>query len=549
MNDGQPMARQVDHALKLHCLPTEYLTLAARRRRTSDEVFHLKRTLLPIGQWRPFNAIVSSFIAGTAFAVGHHLYYNSLNGTIVPDNVDQNWDLRSQQWRLRIGVVFAFLVKMFFTISIEAAYTQLVWAHVRARDRSLKTLDSLFSGTTDPWVYFNAGYLFRSRLVPLISSICWYDCLLQLCRGLTNYRLLPLVVTITPATLSIVPSQELTDSFERVPVLDSTLPSAEAMDEYWWLRSSSLVSPSIFQITSATATAGTVLPMDIVFPESAYNVNFQAPSLQCKSPDSFTVAEIDDIFEYAGKATWKSIRESDAELWDDATDDNGECLPIYVAFTPTSAAFRSAQDEQDQGSHSSHGDLWMEWTRNCVLGSSGLCSANLDLTGPNPLYDPLWLRLGKQRVACSVQRTTFNVTFKTDGSMQRVVKTPTFEWLGYYDEIDFLLYTVLSQALIDILQGSIVRCITSNGFRNLASAQTSIMATEMSSIVANTIEQLTNITISSKPSHRDFSPRWPARNETFSEMIEELSRNQTISLFSDSRFWLVDIHSCVGSKS
>lgn len=216
--------------------------------------------------WRTVSVTVGFFIAGTMLAVGHHCFYNNLDGTIVPANVDENWDLSSQQWKLRIGTALAFLVKVCFTISVETAYTQMVWTHVRARNRPLGSLDALFSGTTDPSVFFNIEYLTRSRFVALIASICWYGCCSQAFLKLTSHRLLPLVVIITPATLNVVPSQNVTTAWTKVPNIALHWDDSAGIDTYFMQGSSDIVSPTLSRLASTTATARKILPMDLMFP-------------------------------------------------------------------------------------------------------------------------------------------------------------------------------------------------------------------------------------------------------------------------------------------
>lgn len=65
--------------------------------------------------------IILAFVAGLAFALGHHAFYDSLDGQPVADH------LFNQQINLAVGQAFAFLVRASLVISVGASYWQVFW--------------------------------------------------------------------------------------------------------------------------------------------------------------------------------------------------------------------------------------------------------------------------------------------------------------------------------------------------------------------------------------------------------------------------------------
>ncbi|KAL9618935.1 MAG: hypothetical protein Q9160_006399 [Pyrenula sp. 1 TL-2023] len=520
-------SQAADNMRKAHCKAASVLKRRIHTQRPVKESREQAKVITASsGQyWRTLSITLGFFIAGTALAIGHHFFYHNLNGTTVPANVDENWDLSFQQWKLRIGTGLAFLVKVCFTISVETAYTQLVWAHVRARNRSSSSLDALFAGTTDPSVYFNIEYLTRSRFVSLVASICW---------------LLPLVVTITPATLNVVAPQNVTTAWAKVPIVALNRNESASIDAQWRQVSGNDVSPALYRIISTTATAGRILPMDLMFPYSTYNVSLQLPSLRCKIADVWTNLALDRAYEYTGRMTWRYTQESYTETFRQelGREFEGTCVPLYVAFTPLSRWFVKAISSESEGLGQNQTDPWLDFVQNCLLGDSPGCALGPLTIASDALYQPLWLGLLDQRLVCSLQKTVFNITMTSDGSVQNVVGMPSFERLGSYDEYDItnseqLICSSFCRTLVTILRGIIAQCpgappappSASNMFSN-----TAILSTEMSSVVSEAISNFSP--------YVDLAPAQEnSTNKTLGEMVEELSRNLSVSLFNDRRFW------------
>lgn len=116
--------------------------------------------------WRSPTLIVCLFLAGIVFAIGHHFYYASLDGTPVTSGV-------SQQWATRIGTGLAFLSKACLAASVSVAFTQRLWVTVKKKPISLGSLDNVFSLTTDPLAFLSFEVLFSAKILSLLAVCVW----------------------------------------------------------------------------------------------------------------------------------------------------------------------------------------------------------------------------------------------------------------------------------------------------------------------------------------------------------------------------------------
>lgn len=198
-------------------------------------------------------------VAGVAFALGHHLHYNSLNDTLVSSQ-------QSQQWAIRIGTGLAFLSKASLAASVGVAYTQRLWVSVKKRNMSLENLDKAFSLTTDPFSFLSAFLIARTKMLYVLAAAVWC---------------IPLVATITPATLSVRPS-----IVSRTASVDVPRPH---FDNYeFWANFEGAGRPQkpsavLNRLVAATASSVGVLPFPAPFPNASYTLDFFAPAIKCET--------------------------------------------------------------------------------------------------------------------------------------------------------------------------------------------------------------------------------------------------------------------------
>jgi hypothetical protein len=121
--------------------------------------------------WRAPTSMILFLLFGVVFAIGHHCFYAWLDTQIVNDT-DDAWGLTSQQWRLRTGNGFAFLVKVALAAATIVAYQQCVWADLE-KLHSVRTIDAMFCSTGDFVSYLRAGFLVRASPLPFVAAVVW----------------------------------------------------------------------------------------------------------------------------------------------------------------------------------------------------------------------------------------------------------------------------------------------------------------------------------------------------------------------------------------
>ncbi|KAL4911902.1 hypothetical protein BDW62DRAFT_206992 [Aspergillus aurantiobrunneus] len=212
-----------------------------------------------IGWWCP-SLMVGFFICGAMLAMGHHLYYRSLNNTLV-HSVDE------QTWAIRIGTGFAYLVKTSLVSAVGIAAAQVTWATVRRTNVKLSGIDGMFAILNDPMSFLLPELWMHAKILTLLAIVSW---------------LIPLTAVVTPATLSVhlLTTSNITQL--RVPTVNFT--------ESFWIPWATYVgagyigspSPAISRLFTATSSYVDVLPSPAPFPNSSYTLAFWAPSYQCQ---------------------------------------------------------------------------------------------------------------------------------------------------------------------------------------------------------------------------------------------------------------------------
>ncbi|KAJ9629864.1 hypothetical protein H2203_002246 [Taxawa tesnikishii (nom. ined.)] len=322
---------------------------------------------------------------------------------------------------------------------------------------------------------------------------------------------MPLSALVTPATLTIVPSSNVTSNDRAlVPSIDfdkSAVFSGNGTNYG--------VAPLLSRIAGPAITGATILPMRPVHSNSAYDLTFQGPSLYCQTADNATTASIDEGFGVLATRVTPN-----------------DYVPIYVAFSP-------GTDTVDGDDGTTYVANASQTVADCILGSDPLC-AYTSKAGDNPIF----LRLGKERLFCSLQDTTFNAHFSASGNNQYVTET-NYTWIGPAASGS---YTSYAQALVNILNGGIsggnplpgnaAHANDSNVFMTL---KTRIMETALVSLVVDAMtdtlsrqqyaDQLWDIPTITE------ADRALAQNKSLATLVEEMSRNVTLSLFSDNQYW------------
>jgi hypothetical protein len=116
--------------------------------------------------WKQPALIISFALCGLAGAVGHHLYYHLIDGTVVSST-------ESQQWALRFGTAFSVFTITMLRAAVVAAYNQYIWKVFRDKSFSVADLNKIFSLTSDFTGFFSLALFKHGRVVILLACLCW----------------------------------------------------------------------------------------------------------------------------------------------------------------------------------------------------------------------------------------------------------------------------------------------------------------------------------------------------------------------------------------
>lgn len=80
--------------------------------------------------------MVASFLAAVAFAIGHDMFYQSLNGRPVLNaqplaSLKSSLHVSDQQLYISLGTFFAFLAKSSLGVLVSTSFEQLAWKSIK----------------------------------------------------------------------------------------------------------------------------------------------------------------------------------------------------------------------------------------------------------------------------------------------------------------------------------------------------------------------------------------------------------------------------------
>lgn len=253
-------------------------------------------------------------------------------------------------------------------------------------------------------------------------------------------------------------------------------------------------SPLLTRLTSATVSNVAILPMQAVAPNITYHHEFLGPSLKCDTTTGERLANMDTI--------WNLTRRSIHGL-------AGNEL-MYLAYTMT---------EDDPLNPSSTPFNFSDFVSGCVTGGPCGCSGC-----------PISVRVYNESVTCVMLDTHFDLDIRSVGDTQSITGL-SWQWFSESDVNNRPVYSILSQALATILNGAIGAGgsgpFQGDGF-SLTTYQTRVMSTALIGTIGSAFNYLLPLPRADQEM---------AANRTLAQMIEELSRNQTLSLFNSEVLW------------
>lgn len=131
--------------------------------------------------WKAPVVMVGTYASGLFSALGHHFFYEHLNGTVAHDNnnmpnstVLEQWSTDGQKFNITIGTALAFLVSASLGAAVSTAYTQVAWQSIKQQSRMMGTIDAIFAILGSPLAFFNALLWLRLPVLTLLAVTFWY---------------------------------------------------------------------------------------------------------------------------------------------------------------------------------------------------------------------------------------------------------------------------------------------------------------------------------------------------------------------------------------
>ncbi|SLM36096.1 hypothetical protein LPUS_05530 [Lasallia pustulata] len=218
--------------------------------------------------WKAPALIVLGLILGTAFALGHHYYYQHFNG----QTVGKKWQ---QQWILRGGSAFGFAVKTFLAVASGTAYTQQFWLSMQERAAPIGNVDSMFTVLSSATQFLDIKLWLGRPVLAIPAIITW---------------LVPLVAIITPGTLTVELTLQNKTVLMSVPQINFTNANNYVMAGY--AGSYNSASHRVAQLVDATASQGSILPIVPPIANSSYTTTFFGPALDCVQASGTDTAKL-----------------------------------------------------------------------------------------------------------------------------------------------------------------------------------------------------------------------------------------------------------------
>lgn len=285
-----------------------------------------QRTALKV-HWQAPTTIILTFTAGLAFALGHHVLYQSLDGQPVDHH------LFNQQTNLAAGQALAFLVRACLVVAVGMSYWQVFWGTILRSPFAMSQVDVLAGLLGSVLDMLNFRVLFSRPALMLLASLAW---------------LIPLASILPPATLSV--QLNTTEEFATTPGPSPRFLHTTMASTYEQMNAPGIVvlpdgskeeaapgdmhtyynrpSRPLSRLVTSTAFRGTVPMFGTVHSNSTYTLDFVAPAMQCQPISQ-------DLLEGFDSVTNCSLVAPKPD-----TLPKAECDPFiaYIAWVPNATA-------------------------------------------------------------------------------------------------------------------------------------------------------------------------------------------------------------------
>ncbi|MCJ1464533.1 hypothetical protein MMC07_003146 [Pseudocyphellaria aurata] len=498
----------------------------AQSRSESDAISQVSSDII-VGRrhihWFSPALMTGLFVAGVFFAIGHHSYYESLNGQEVGD-------MKRQQWPLRFGNVFSFLVKSCLAASAGIACVQWMWKTLRRSYITIEGIDAAFSAQENLLSLLNWEMLSKMRIGTFIALMTWC---------------IPFATLITPATLSVRPTYQYIETPENVASLNiSTFKlsnnSSPSPKELAFLTrfaeldyDTSFVGPSLLlaRIASASAATGDIfrIAKPLPGPNMTYQIGLHIPAIKCENSSSAVARNTTAAAVIAAGAGGNSSVPFDFGALDMSLlrydnisygrDNRGNYFEITSWLSIGYFAMIPQYDERMNRPWDRDGDgyalnqLWI------------VVADHDDVNSTNPLF-----------LTCTLWNVSsfFNISYKDD---VQSVQRENFTYVNEVEPDTHLwgtnpTYTAFFRAVCDQLVG-LIAVFSYEPYLYSVRNEANIKATTLAG-ASEFVLMMRNLSQRIMQTRSRYQEDLPSLNKSLSALIEELSLNSTINLLSDS---------------
>ncbi|KAF4334983.1 hypothetical protein FBEOM_11180 [Fusarium beomiforme] len=448
--------------------------------------------------------MTGSLLLALLLAVGHHFYYDYLDGKIVENQIQQEWYLRG-------GTGIAFLARALLSAAVGFAYTQILWQTLRSKSVTIQGINSLFGILHDAWDFTTWELWTAAPALAVVAMIAWA---------------LPLIAVVTPATLSVQVSSQpnITTVNELIPKIDYSNPLNFAQ----WTGQGGVgynaPSSYVSRVLLSVSSLGSILTIPAPSPNSSYHVDFYGPTISCSTPSNATYANL--------------LAE---------TVKNSTCCGNTVGYVGFAPAFYTQEKSEEY-----YAVLGLTSALNDSLVSK---ASSYDRTGkansakfyvivPDRPLSNYYIMVNKS-VECQLYNSSFAINFTFSNGQQDIsYKTERLNGVSYLntgisqrgskDTTQLhasVAYISLMDALGKLLLGSLQ--ISHYGFIN--PVQTQIMSSVLMDAKEMQIVQQMNAQQYSADGGLQKAES-VIGNISMADALEQLFTNVTISLFSNSKF-------------
>jgi hypothetical protein len=227
-----------------------------------------------IAHWVAPTTLLTSFIAGIGFAIGHHLFYARLQGQRI-ENVTF-----TQQYNTAVGTAFAFLARAALVIAVATTYWQVFFKRLH-RSLPISTIDSLAGLMGALKEFLSLGIYRASPLLVALALLGW---------------MIPIAMIFPPATLTVVstnttngqdfiyktPNYTIPDAYARISVrYGGGIKRNSAPSHYMatWLGPTSQLRRRLISV----AYQGQLPTFTAPEVNSSYVLQFNGPAVSCQN--------------------------------------------------------------------------------------------------------------------------------------------------------------------------------------------------------------------------------------------------------------------------